>query len=166
MEKGQCTRIERIGKKGGAFSSPVPKYFCARGPSYLPYFALASSVHGGLLPICRLSVDCIWIEGSPGFTIRTAPYIDTAQEDGMETVRIYISIHSPVARNQLHGRCWSVRSRVLAQHSALPIQLQQRKAAPEMIGPTRPRLHAQPAIACSSTAMSMRNMSTANLLRM
>jgi hypothetical protein len=43
-----------MGKNDGAFIGSVPKYLAALGPSNCPYFAFASSVHGGLFPVLSL----------------------------------------------------------------------------------------------------------------
>ena len=51
------TKRVMIGKKSGAFIGSVPKYFAALGPSKLPYFAFAGSVHGGLLPAVLLKLS-------------------------------------------------------------------------------------------------------------
>ena len=70
-----------IGKKSGALSSKVPKYFSARGRSSLPYAALAGRVQGGLLPGVLLSIVVLRsLNGN-----YTAADINAAEEDGMES---------------------------------------------------------------------------------
>lgn len=75
---------ERMGKKSGVLISGAPKYRFARALSYVLYFALAGSVHGGLLPEVPCQRGVFWATGK-WVLVRTAADIDPAQKHGNYT---------------------------------------------------------------------------------
>ena len=74
------TKSVMIGKNDGAFIGSIPKYLAALAPSNLPYFALASSVHGGLLPAPSLDL-CRYLQ----WCFCTAANVDPSEEHGMDS---------------------------------------------------------------------------------